>query len=354
MRTLNRQELQTECVTQLSLDPTAVDLSSPEAIAALLRRAASFNCPCTASTLISVVLQSLGVFEDQQRPTRDEVSDMLESVLAYGDLVEAPEITGTSKERLLYLAPPAYVEISPVMFLLIGIVPDADYPLPDTLKPELEYANHCRRLHVKDNLAAIEILRQIGFVSLTPTSWLKSPNISVADHFLSRYSALLQDSGPAGKIDDLQILDSQRSVGFYPGRWAMLKGHSGTFVARRPQPFGAPLWCYVRVENGMVKSLLDLPALETRWRPCDEAWHIQQAVDSVRGTPQRFKCRSSGSKDTVVVDFFSPVPLWARRRWDCVGTPVLPYKCLFSYSFAQAHLREELAFARDSMWLDEI
>jgi hypothetical protein len=297
-------------------------------------------------------MQSLIVFGDQGS-TREQVDEILESVVSYGDLVEESEITGTSRGRLLYLAPPTYVEISSTLFLLIGVVPDNSYPLPDALLPMLEYASHCRRLRVTDRLGTINLLRQTGFGCLTPTLWLKSPDTFAADDILSQYEAVLNNTGPPGQVEGLQILDSQRPVGFYPGRWTMLKTQSGNFVARRPQPYGAPLWCYAKVKKGILKHLLDLPALETRWRPCDEAWHIQQAIDRVQGTPQFFRCRPASNK-TTVVDFFSPVPLWARRRWDSIGLPALRDKCLFSYSFARTDVTEELKFARESMWLEEI
>src|SRR5207245_9270539 len=54
---------------------------------------------------------------------------------------------------------------------------------------------------------------------------------------------------------------------------------------------------------------------------------------------------------TRIVDCFSPVPMWARRRWDAVGEPVASSGCLFSYKFTEREISEELAFARDRLWL---
>jgi hypothetical protein len=70
---------------------------------------------------------------------------------------------------------------------------------------------------------------------------------------------------------------------------------------------------------GEVKWFVDMPLLETRWRGCDEAWHLQQAIDSSLGHPQLYARRKGTAKETVVVDLFSPVPNWARRRWDYAG-----------------------------------
>jgi hypothetical protein len=43
----------------LALDPSALDLTSIEAIAGALRRAASFLCPCGAATLVRTVVRPL-------------------------------------------------------------------------------------------------------------------------------------------------------------------------------------------------------------------------------------------------------------------------------------------------------
>jgi hypothetical protein len=85
-----------------------------------------------------------------------------------------------------------------------------------------------------------------------------------------------------------------------------------------------------------------------------EAWHLQQAIDSSLGHPQMYASRKGTSRETVVVDFFSPAPNWARRRWDYSGMPAFASKCLFSYVFASSRIDEELKFARERMWLREL
>jgi hypothetical protein len=53
-----------------------------------------------------------------------------------------------------------------------------------------------------------------------------------------------------------------------------------------------------------------------------------------------------------VIDFFAPVPMWARRRWDAVGTPVTGGSgMLFAYALREDDLAEEVAFIRDRLWL---
>ena len=106
------------------------------------------------------------------------------------------------------------------------------------------------------------------------------------------------------------------------------------------------------MRDGNPERLIDLPAGGSRWRGCDEAWYLQMAIDARRGEPQRFRMRA-GPENTKVLEFFSPVPMWARRRWDAVGEPVSASGCLFAYRLAKAESAEEMRFAREALWLEE-
>jgi hypothetical protein len=101
----------------------------------------------------------------------------------------------------------------------------------------------------------------------------------------------LRHSLQPGTVTDLQILDPMRPVTYYLGRWNVPKNQSGTFVARRPQEFGAPIWCFVALKDGVPARLLDLPLEKMRWRGCDSAWHLQMAIDYCRRNPQRYRRR---------------------------------------------------------------
>jgi hypothetical protein len=148
------------------------------------------------------------------------------------------------------------------------------------------------------------------------------------------------------------VLDPTRPVRFYRGRWAEPRAKTGRFVARRSQAYGAELWCYVQLRDGCPERLIDLPLPGSRWRGCDEAWRLQLAIDADRAEPQRFRVRS-GCGGAAVIELFSPLPMWARRRWEAVGESVPRSGCLLAYRFATAELEEELRFARDEVWLDE-
>ena len=350
MKLVSANALQSRAIEILGLDSSAIDLSSPEAIASTIRRAATFACPCSASHLTTGCFELLTPLLGPEF-RRETVAESVEALVSYGDLFEGPDITGKSNSELVYVTPPSFVAVSSSLVLLIGCGRDGHFPIPEYLKERVEPVGHYRRL-ITDNLEETrKSLLNAGFLRVDVNEWLKAPAALPAEVHIAKYDHLLVPTGPVGVMENVRILESERPVSFYPGRWAPLKKHSGRFVARRPQAYGAELWCYLQAELGEVRWFVDLPRLEPRWRGCDEAWHLQQAIDSFLGHPQIFGLRKGTVKDTVVVDFFSPVPNWARRRWDYSGAPTLADKCLFSYVFSSSRVEEELKFGRERMWL---
>src|SRR5439155_4712398 len=88
MRILSRADLHARCVQEMGLDSEATDLTSREAVAALLRHAASLLCPCPPRKISSAVRDALrGVLEDSDG-LKELVEDVLDAVVGYGDLIE--------------------------------------------------------------------------------------------------------------------------------------------------------------------------------------------------------------------------------------------------------------------------
>jgi hypothetical protein len=87
-------------------------------------------------------------------------------------------------------------------------------------------------------------------------------------------------------------------------------------------------------------------------RGCDEAWYLQSAIDAELGKRQEYRVRG-GSGDLVILDFFSPLPSWARRRLDAIGNPSTAERSLFSYSLHRRELPEESRFLQEWLWMKE-
>lgn len=356
MRVLSVDDLHALKVKELGLDPSSIDLGSPEAIACAVRRAAGFLCPCSAVTLVrSVVLPLKGLVEDLDS-VQLTVEQMLEALIAHGDLLEHCDISSGESEHtavLLYGAPPSFVMRQTGAVFLFGIVPDHALLLPDELQSRVEYVNHVRKLpaDAAENLR-IE-LKHLDFVEISYETWLKAPPYETPAEHIARLDQLLEDAPESGEIPGLRLLDPSKSVRYYRGRWVDPKLETGRFVARRRRAYGADLWCYVEMRNGRPERFIDLPLAGNRTRGCDEAWRLQMAIDAQRGDAQRFRLRE-GVGGNRLLDFFSPVPMWAQRRWNAIGEPMLNPGSLISYRFARDETAEEIHFAHDMLWLSEI
>jgi hypothetical protein len=355
MRRVTASQVHAQKIRELRLDPEALDLATPEGLAGALRRAASYLCPCSAATLVRAVVRPLRGLVDDMEQAKDLVEATLQAMTSHGDLLEQRELgDGSPTARvLLYAAPASFVVRQSGLVVLLGVAADHLSPLPSELEQRIQYLGHVRRLSpssLDQDLRAE--LRQLGLLELASDAWLKGPTPRTATQAVAAIDHALDLVPPSREIPGLLLLDPTTSVQYYRGRWTEPKTQTGRFVARRRQAYGADLWCYVQLTNGQPERMLDLPQRESRWHGCDEAWHLQMAIDARRGVPQRFRVTPSGGD--VVLELFSPVPAWARRRWDVIGEPVPTAGSLFAYRIAKAEIDEERRFMREELWLEEV
>lgn len=254
MKRLSIEEVHALKVTELGLEPTALDLVSTEALAAALRRAAGFLCPCSSQTLIRAVVRPLDALVADLEIVRNAVEELLEAMVAHGDLMEQREVVREADARavtLLYVAPPSFVSRSSGAALVLGVVPDQLSCLPGHLERRIEYANHVRRLPAEPAEDLRAELIQLGLIELPVEAWLKAPRVETPVEHLERIDRLLEAAPPATSIPGLTLLDPTLAVRYYRGRWIAPKAKSGRFVARRAQAYGADLWCYLEMLEGL-------------------------------------------------------------------------------------------------------
>ena len=352
LRVLTPAEVSEKAVSTLGLDHTVLDLSSVEVIACALRRAAGLLCPCSSRTLVKAVYEPMrGVHSAPDHLAL--VEDTLEALVAHGDLLELSDSTQeTINGTLLFVAPPSFIRRQSGAVMLLGVAPDDVSPLPETLDLTIDHINHVRILR-SDNLELSNQLEELGLIELKLSSWMKSPKRENAAEHIGRMNRLIENAQACGELTALLLLDPERPVRYYRGRWVEASQETGCFVGRRPKAYGADLWCFVEVYQGRAVRLIDFPTREGIGRACDEAWRLQAAIDHERGLPQVYRVRL-GPGGSQLIDFFSPVPMWMRRRWEAIGEPVTASGCLFSFKFSASEVDEELAFAREYMWLKEI
>lgn len=353
MKTISASALLHLKTAELGLNPEKYSFDSIEAIACALRRAAGYLAPCSPTTLVRAVVNPLEGLVSNLDERRDAVEEILEAVIAHGDIAEHEDIVGGAGPggRLLYAAPPSFVMRKSGTALVLGIAPDYRAPLPSELEENVEYVGHIRRLTTSDPAVVRKMLQDFGLVELTNDYWTKAPTAGPAERQLAGANDFL-DRAPMfnAEVPGLSILDSDEPVHYYRGRWKEPKKKSGRYVGRRKQAFGADLWCYVELHEGIPRRLVDFPFAATRHRACDHAWHLQMAMDAVRGHPQEYSIEDV--KDgTVLVKFFSPLPQWAQRRLAGIGNPKSVKGCLLAYSVPREEVGEECSLLASGLWM---
>jgi len=353
MKRVTTEQVHALKLAELGLTGKSTVLTSDEAIAAALRRAAGLLCPCSPRTLVRVVTGPLEALVDDVGVLADRVEEMTDALLSFGDLIESRELLDeeSNRRRVVYAAPPAFVARSNGGVLLIGVAPDGLSPLTAELSERVEVSKHVRCIPSGPDDAR-GALAQLGLLELQPDAWLKAPAAEPAQHMLARYDGLLDRAGASGAMPELVVLDPTEPVRYYRGRWSAPKALDGRYVGRRTQAYGADLWCYVELRAGEAERFIDLPPAQSRWRGCDDAWRLQMAIDAVRGSPQLVRATARG--EGTLLEVFSPVPMWCRRRWDALGDPVEQEKCLFAYMIPTHEISEELRFAEQMLWLTRV
>lgn len=332
--------------------PGAAGVHDEAYLAALVRRAAGILCPCSDRTLVRAVLESLDRLAEEAEQLVADVESAVEKAMIAGDLLELSQVTTDdpgARGTWVFAAPPAFVVRSSGSVFLMGIAPDEPSPLPPSLNARIMYQRHYRLIPPQPLENLPQILRELGVLELSEQSWLKLPKEETARNFRDRLERELRAQISSGTVADLLILDSARDPSYYPGRWVAPKRETGCFVARRPQAYGAPLWGFALLTDGALTKFLDVPLRRDKWRGSDFAWHLQMAIDSCRGSPQRYRRRST--PEGTCLDFFSPLPLWAERRLAIIGRPVERERCLFTYQIPEAELAAEEEFLQKRLWL---
>lgn len=338
-------------VRTLGLDADLIDLTSREGLAASLRRAASFMCPTSPGRLLNAVLDAVRPLAPGGTVTREELADLLDLLVAAGDLLELGREEGSV--RLLYLGPPSYIECEPGRYVLMGVRPFG-MPLIDAeLSDEIECEGHTRTIRV-DAAMADERLVNAGLHRIEPNRWIASPRAESPASLVGRIRERLDAAGASGDVEDLRVLDSAKPVQYYRGRWRSPEpGDSGDFVARRPQAYGADLWCMVRLVDGAPTKMVELPIDDPVAPGRDEAWRMQMAIDSLRGFPQRYRGEPAASGNATVVKFFSPIPAFAERYLQLVGM-ALPESsgALFAFRLPNGAMPGLEQLLTDMLWME--
>lgn len=346
---LGRDELAARAVVILGLDDTTTDLYSVEALCAALRRAASYLCPTSPRQIVDAVLETLTPLGDT--PSRDDLDEALAALIGAGDLLELRQ-TPTGP-RTLFLGPPSYVEKYVGDYLLLGIRPNGAPILDTQISADIIYMAHTRSLTLDPDNAA-ESLAAAGLHRWDRSQWCRMPREQSAAAVIAQARQHLDRAPSRGVVSGLTIIDAAARINYYKGRWREpAPVDNGLFVGRRPQAYGAPIWCLVRLEAGVPQAILDLPVSGSLAPSWDEARRVQAALDADRGVPQEFRIRSMGQDDgACILDVFAPLPSWAERHLTLVGWPTTRSKgALASYWIPDDATTDVKAYLTNRLWM---
>lgn len=347
---IDSAEVVEKCRLALGLEADTDTHIDEALLAALVRRAAGFVCPCSATALRASVAESLQLLVEGDE-LRERIDAVIESLLIGGDLLELHDVTtddGAATGTWVFAAPPGFVRRPNGTVFVVGIVPDHDVFLPEEIADRVVHEGAIRVI-ASQNEDLATVLREYGLQELSEDQWLKKPKAQTPESLLEATRRRLEKQPRSGGVEGLHLLDPESSVTYYRGRWTVPQRHTGMFVARRPQDYGAPIWCVAELENGTAVRFVDLPPRESRWRACDAAWHLQMAIDQSRSNPQRY--RRQDMDGGVRLDFFSPIPLWAERRLMLLGKALPQERSLLSYWLPDPEVDAEEQLLQAQLWL---
>jgi len=326
---------------------------APAYLAAALRRLAGFLCPCSPRTLVRTMIEShCGLFVDEGA-FEELLEGSIEALVAVGDLLELSDVALVGEEvrsTWLVAAPPAFVARPSGSSFILGLSADEQTPLPTEVRTRVVSRLGIRYIEPLAGEDLATTLRDLGLREMSSAAWLKCPKTVSAAGLVASFNAKLLGCSPSGEVPDLLVLDGSRKTRSYRRRWGPPGSLTGNFVVRRPQTFGSDLWSYAQLRDGVPLKLLDLPLHGDRWRGCDAAWRIQMAIDALALRPQEYRVRSDAHG--AIIDLFSPIPKWARRRLAVVGSEVDPDGCLMSFRLAVSEVATEEKFLEEMLYLN--
>mgnify|MGYP001227280155 CR=1 FL=1 len=363
VRGLTAEEVRSELPGLLVEGRNDLELDSPEVLAQLVRRVASFRCPMTERELITGVLEGLEGLLGKDRLVelkgvlRTEHGDgLIEDLICCGDLMDVTPVgeQGRSTGKQLYLGAPAFLRRDNGDCLMIGIRSEGRHLLAglEDREDRIEYTGHARWFRAIDGESPAPILESLGLRELDEHEWLKRPPEVTFDELVGKYNERLDKEKQltGGQIEGLTLFDSGRPSGKYRSRWREpTRRDTGKYVARRPQAFSAAGWCYVAVESGQVRLAIDLPLLDPWAHGWDEAWRLLAAIDKKHGHPPVVRATYQDSGE-YLLKISTPPPVWAKRRLALVGRVIPPETGWPSWCLGQDDVEQEIEFLEKMMF----
>jgi len=321
--------------------PTADDL---DLLYAMIRVAAARTGPCTRRLLAGAVGSAMRGLVPDEVYAATRVDAAVDDLIMSGDLVMADGDDGP-RRPVVFLGPPMYVRRRSGAVLIMGGTSLRD--------PSIGSTTRCRGpVREIEPPPPDEVLTDAGFTPYPADAWIESPRAQGAADVMGELDRLLDTAPPSGQVADVEILDPDARADYYRGRWSAPRRQTGRHIVRRKLRWGGRGWGYGELVGGSVTRYVALPAVDQRFRPCDEAWWAMCASDRLRGSPQALLV---DERDGLVrLGFRMPLPMWAERRLLTFGSPApdRPRGAMIAYDVPEAEAPEEIAFLVERLWME--
>jgi hypothetical protein len=313
---------------------------------AMLRLAANRLCPCQRSDLIAATITSLREILPAQAASAALVDADIDSLLGSGDLLTGRVVVESGARLMIYQAPLMYVRrASGAVFLVGGGSPETSAPFRESIRA----AGPFREILPPPSDLDLEAE---GIPPFPMDAWIESPGPVSADVYIHQLDELLSSKGQSGDAGDFEVFDPDSQPHYYLGRWNAPKRRSGRFLARRQRKWGGRTWGYAELVNGESVKWLNLPALDHRFRACDEAWRAMCAFDRLAGKPQVLTVESVQGRTRLGMAM--PIPMWGERRLLVSGRFVEGGVAgsMIAFDLQPEDAEEEVAFLENRLWLE--
>lgn len=320
--------------------PTSDDL---DLLYAMIRVAAARTGPCTRRLLVGAVGSAMRGLVPGEVSAATRVDAAVDDLIMSGDLMTAGGGDGPGRPVVI-LGPPMYVRRRSGAVFIMGGIGVGD--------PNIGGATRCRGpVREIEPPPPDEVLTDAGFTPYPADAWIESPRGRGAEDVMGELDRLLDAAPPSGEAAEVEIIDADARTDYYRGRWSAPRRQTGRHIVRRKLRWGGRGWGYAELVGGSVTRYVALPAIDRRFRPCDEAWWALCASDSMRGSPQALLV---GEGDGLVrLGFQMPLPMWAERRLMTFGSPSpdRPRGAMMAYDVPAVEAAEEIAFLTERLWL---
>ena len=349
MKFASRDEIMSRTLAELRFSEPNV-VPDHELVVALLLRGLWLWAPCTRAMATTNTLRALRVF-NQRQIEREIIEFALDELITSGHIVELQSrvLYDGRLMSTLFVKPPCYITLESGALAISGFGRGSREQLPEKLLTSGILSNSLILVSSSDAPKILDDLEASGIKETRANLWINQPEFIEAQTRIDNIS-LKAAARPVSQIEDLRLIDPASDVMYYSGRWTTQPTDDMRTIGRRPQSYGADLWCFVDYSGKQFK-FVDLPSTAELTEGRDEGWISQLAIDFINDNRQKLRV-SEPNRDILRLDFFSPIPGWVERRWALYGKKSRPHGVLFSYEFEVKIGWGEVEFAEREMYLE--